>query len=54
METRTWGFHFVTSKCLDYMQYDMKLLEQYGYTTAKVDVTVTRLDEDQNHVCLVT
>ena len=43
MRTRTWSFNFVISKCLEYTQYYMMLLEQWGHIVAKVDATITRL-----------
>ena len=50
----TSSFCFVFSKYLDYMQYYMMLLEQCRHIAAKVQDTVSWLEEDQRHVCLVT
>ena len=41
MGTRTWSFHFVISKNLDYTQYYMMLLEQFGHIAVKDLVNVT-------------
>ena len=46
-------FYFVNSKYLDYMRYYMMLMEQLEHIMAKNLVTVTWLDKDQIHVCLV-
>ena len=54
MGTRTWSFYFVISEYLNYTQNYMMLLEQCGHIVVKDLLTVTRLDEDQIHVCLVT
>ena len=42
--TRTWSFHFVVSKYLDYTHYYMILLEQYGHIVVKDLATVIWLD----------
>ena len=45
--TCAWSSDFVFSKNLDYTQYYMMLLEQYEHLVAKVQATVTWLDENQ-------
>ena len=51
MVTRTRKSNFVILNNLDYMQYYMMLLEQWKHIVAKDLVTVTWLDEEQNHAC---
>ena len=41
MQILTWTLHFVTRKCLDYMQYYMMLLEHCGHIVVKDLATVT-------------
>ena len=45
--------YFVISKFFEYMQYYMKLLEQYEHIVARDLVTVKRLDEEEIHICSV-
>ena len=45
MVSPTGSQNFVTSKYLDYMQYYMMLLEQWGQLVVKDLATVTSLDE---------
>ena len=52
--TSTWSSFSAISKQSDYMQYYIMLLEQCGHIVAKVQATVTWLNEDQIQVCLVT
>ena len=47
-------FFFVISKYLDYTQYYMMLMEQYGHKVVKDLATVILLDEGQIVACLVT
>ena len=49
-----WSYYFVISKFSDYMEYYVMVLEQCGHIVARVQATVTRLGEDQIHVCSVT
>ena len=52
--TRSRFLYFVTPNKLNYMQYCLMLLEKCGHNVAKDLATVTWLDENQIHVCLVT
>ena len=54
MGARFWFSYFDLSKYLDHTQYFKMLLLQCGHKKAKVQATVTRLDEDEHLICLAT
>ena len=54
LDTRTWTLYFATLEYLDYMHYYMMLPEDYDHLLAKHLASVTSLDEDQPHLCMIT
>ena len=53
MEIPIWTLYFVTWKYLEYMQYYMMVLQQFGDILAKDLATVLRLDKVRIFACLV-